>query len=41
VIMLMIILQAVRLDQTQPWFQAIKRKAKPEPKKGILTRERS
>jgi hypothetical protein len=42
VIMLMGILQAVRLDQTQPWFQAIKRKAKPDgQKKGTLSNGRS
>ena len=29
VMMLMVIVQAVRLDQTQPWFQAIKPKGKP------------
>jgi hypothetical protein len=25
----MVIVRAVRLDQTQPWFQTIKRKEKP------------
>lgn len=29
VMMLMVIVRAVRLDQTQPWFQAIKRKDAP------------
>jgi hypothetical protein len=28
VMMLMVIVQAVRLDQSQPWFQAVKRKGK-------------
>jgi DUF1365 family protein len=30
VMMLMVIVQAVRLDGIQPWFQAVKLKAKPE-----------
>ncbi len=29
VMMLMVIVRAVRMDQTQPWFQALKRKDKP------------
>lgn len=33
VMMLMVIVQAVRLDRIQPWFQTIKRKEKPaDPK---------
>jgi hypothetical protein len=33
VMMLMVIVQAVRLDRTQPWFQSIASKDKPaEPK---------
>ncbi len=29
VLMLIVIVQAVRLDRIQPWFQALKPKAKP------------
>ncbi len=41
VMMLMVIIQAVRLDQSQPWFQAVKRKGKLLGEKTSLWRKRS
>ena len=41
IMMLMVIVQAVRLDQAQPWFQAIKRKGKPSGEKRISWRRQS
>jgi hypothetical protein len=41
IMMLMVIVQAVRLDLAQPWFQAIKRKGKPSGEKRISWRRQS
>jgi hypothetical protein len=41
IMMLMVIVQAVRLDQAQPWFQAIKRKGKPGSEKRSPWRRQS
>ncbi len=40
VMMLMVIIQAVRLDHSQPWFQSVKRKARSGDKSaGVWTRK--
>jgi hypothetical protein len=41
VMMLMVIVRAVRLDHSQPWFQAVKRKEKPAEAKTRSWRRKS
>jgi hypothetical protein len=40
VMMLLIIVQAVRLDQTRPWFEIIKQREKPAAEKTRAWRRR-
>ena len=41
VMMLMVIVQAVRLDRVQPWFQTIARKDKPAEQQARAWRPKS
>ena len=41
VMMLLVIIRAVQIDQTQPWFQTVKRKEKIQDKKSQPWRPQS